>query len=131
MRVSMAEYSVTVSCSSIANSRMKDFYDLEALSRLLDFDGTTLREVIGKTFERSGSELPAGGTPVALTPEFYNDTDKKKQWTAFCTKNATYVTKIELREVIENIKRFLAPVAAALLDGSPFTKRWEPGGPWH
>jgi hypothetical protein len=115
----------------IANSRMKDFYDLEALSRILDFDGKTLREAIGKTFERRGSELPAGGTPVAFTLEFYNDADKKKQWTAFCTKNATYVTKIELKEVIGNIKRFLTPVAAALLDGSPFTKRWEPSGPWH
>jgi Nucleotidyl transferase AbiEii toxin, Type IV TA system len=62
----------------IANSRMKDFYDLEALSRILDFDGKTLREAIGKTFERRGSELPAGGTPVAFTLQFYNDTDKKK-----------------------------------------------------
>ena len=110
---------------------MKDFYDLEALSRTLNFDGKTLREAIGKTFERRGSNLPADGAPVAFTFEFYNDTDKKKQWTAFCTKNATYVTKTELKDVIENIKRFLAPVAAALLNGSSFAKRWEPGGPWH
>ncbi|MGB6482232.1 MAG: nucleotidyl transferase AbiEii/AbiGii toxin family protein [Candidatus Acidiferrales bacterium] len=114
----------------IANSRMKDFYDLEALSRTLDFDGKMLCQAIRKTFERRKSELPADGTPVAFTPEFSDDTDKKKQWTAFCTRNATYVTKTELKEVIENIKRFLAPVATALLDGSPFTKRWELGGPW-
>jgi hypothetical protein len=115
----------------IANSRMKDFYDLEALSLTLDFDGKTLCEAIRKTFERRRSELPAGGAPVAFTPEFYNDTDKKKQWTAFCTRNATHVTKTELKGVIENIKRFLAPVTAALLNDIPFTKRWEPGGPWH
>jgi hypothetical protein len=115
----------------IANSRMKDFYDLEVLSRTLDFDGKTLREALGNTFERRGSDLPAGGTPVAFTPEFYNDTDKKKQWAAFCTKNATYVTKTELKEVIESIKRFLAPVAAASFDGIPFAKRWEGGGPWY
>jgi Nucleotidyl transferase AbiEii toxin, Type IV TA system len=46
---------------------------------------------------------------------FYNDTDKKKQWTAFCTRNATYVTKTQLKEVIEYIERFLAPVAGAVL----------------
>lgn len=41
-----------------------------------------------------------------------------------------YVTKTELKEVVENVKQFLTPVATALLDGGPFTKRWEPGGPW-
>lgn len=34
----------------IANSRMKDFYDLEALSLTLDFDGKTLCEAIRKTY---------------------------------------------------------------------------------
>lgn len=114
----------------IANSRMKDFYDLEALSRTLDFGGKILCEAIRKAFERRGTELPVGGTPVAFTPEFYNDTDKKKQWTAFCIRNATYVTKTELKEVVENIRLFLTPVAIASRDASPFNKRWEPGGPW-
>lgn len=50
--------------------------------------------------------------------------------TTFCARNATYVTKTELKEAIENIQRFLEPVVAALLGGSSFTKRWEPGGPW-
>jgi hypothetical protein len=67
---------------------------------------------------------------VAFTPEFYNDTDKKKQWAAFGTRNATYVTKTELKEVVENVNQFLTPVAMALLDSSPFAKRWKPGGPW-
>jgi hypothetical protein len=115
----------------IVNSRMKDFYDLEALSLILDFDGEMLCEAIRKTFERRGSELPVGGTPVAFRPEFYNDTDKKKQWTAFCTRNATYVTKTELKEVVEKIDRFLAPAAGAIRDGVPFTKRWKHSGPWH
>jgi Nucleotidyl transferase AbiEii toxin, Type IV TA system len=115
----------------IANGRMKDdFYDLKALSRNLDFDGKILGEAIRKTFERRGTKLPAGGTPVAFTPEFYNDTDTKKRWAAFCARNATSITRTELREVIENIEQFLAPVAGALLDVVPFTKRWESGGPW-
>ena len=109
---------------------MKDFYDLEVLSRTLDFEAKMLGEAIRKTFERRGTKLPADATPVAFTPEFYNDTDKKKQWTAFCSRNATYVTKTELREVIDNVKRFLTPVVTASRDGSPSTKRWEPGGPW-
>jgi hypothetical protein len=114
----------------IANSRMKDFYDLEILSRTLDFDGKTLREAIRKTFDRRASALPHGGMPVAFTPEFYDDAGKKKQWAAFCIRNATYVTKTDFKKVIENIQRFLAPILAALLDDTSFTKRWEPGGPW-
>src|SRR5262249_15179969 len=114
----------------IANTRMKDFYDLEVLSQTLEFDGNMLCEAVRKTFERRGSELPPGGTPIAFTPEFYNDLDKKKQWSAFCARNATYVTKTELREVVENIKRFLTPVSTASRESSPFAKQWEPGGPW-
>jgi len=114
----------------IANSRMKDFYDLEALSRTLDFDGKILCEAVRKTFKRRGTELPAGGVAVAFTPEFYSDAAKKKQWTAFCIRNATYVRMSELKEVVESIERFLAPVAGALLHAVLFTKRWEPGGPW-
>jgi Nucleotidyl transferase AbiEii toxin, Type IV TA system len=88
---------------------MKEFYDLEALSRTLDFDGKMLCEAIRKTFERRGRELPPGGTPIAFTPEFYDHTGKKQQWTAFRAKNATYVAKSELKEVIENIKLSWCP----------------------
>jgi hypothetical protein len=40
----------------------------------------------------------------------------------FCTRNATHVTSTELKDVIENIKRFLGPAAGTLLDGAPFTR---------
>lgn len=40
------------------NSRMKDFYDLWALSRQFDFDGVTLAEAVRLTFERRGTGLP-------------------------------------------------------------------------
>jgi len=53
----------------IANSRMKDFYDMEVLSRTFSFDGKSLREAIHNTFERRGTELPLDGTPLAFTLE--------------------------------------------------------------
>ena len=114
----------------IANSRMKDFYDLEVLSRTLTFEGKILGEAIRTTFNRRGTQLPIGGMPLAFTPEFYDDDHKKKQWAAFRTRNAPYVAKIELKELIENIRRFLTPVVVASLDRSSFNERWEPGGPW-
>jgi hypothetical protein len=68
--------------------------------------------------------------PVAFTAEFYNDANNRNQWAAFCARNATYVRKTDLSEVIGSIKRFLASVVATFLEGTSFTKRWEPGGPW-
>jgi hypothetical protein len=57
----------------IANSRMKDFHDLHSLATTFEFDGKTLTEAVRATFKRRGTELPAGGVPLAFTPEFYED----------------------------------------------------------
>ena len=48
--------------------------------------------------------------PLAFMPEFYDDTNKKRQWTAFCAKNATYMAKTEFNTVIETLKTFSFPL---------------------
>jgi hypothetical protein len=75
----------------IANSRMKDFHDLHSLATTFEFDGKTLAEAVRATFKRRGTDLPAGGVPLAFTPEFYEDENKLKQWNAFCNKNKSYI----------------------------------------
>ena len=105
----------------IANSRMKDFYDLGILSGKLAFDGKTLSEAIGKTFRNRETGLPASGMPLAFTPEFYDDRSKNRQWTAFCTKNA-HVANMEFKTLIAALTNFLVPVAAATREEIPFTK---------
>ncbi len=62
----------------MANTRMKDFYDLWTLSQDFDFDGALLVEAIESTFTRRGTEVPAG-IPLALTIEFSRDTQKARQ----------------------------------------------------
>ena len=42
----------------LANSRMKDFYDLLAMSRLFAFEGATLAAAIRATFERRATDIP-------------------------------------------------------------------------
>ena len=71
----------------IANSRMKDFYDMEVLCRTFSFDGKSLRDAIRNTFKRRGTELPLDGTPLAFTLDFYEDVNKVRQWIAFSEKN--------------------------------------------
>jgi hypothetical protein len=56
----------------IANSRMKDFYDVWTLAREFEFKGPSLCAAIRATFERRQTPLPAT-TPLALTLEFGND----------------------------------------------------------
>jgi hypothetical protein len=113
----------------VPNSRMNDFYDLRVLSSRLAFDGKTLSEAVRKTFLNRGTELPANGMPLAFTLEFYDNTNKKKQWTAFCEKNATYMVKTEFNTLIETLKIFLVPVVAAVHERALFSLQWTPAVP--
>ena len=114
----------------IANTRMKDFYDLDVLSQVFPFGGKTLAEAIQNTFARRGTELPANGIPLSLTPEFYGDAGKIRQWNAFSRKNRSYIEPIEFQIVIRRLTEFLVPVANASREKLHFTKEWKPRGPW-
>lgn len=112
----------------LANSRMKDFYDLAALGRLFPFDGDQLVAALRATFERRGTPLPTG-TPTALGAEFASDPGKRAQWSGFKRKSA-----IEdaggLTEVLAEVAAFVSPPLVAARSGSPWPGRWPAGGPW-
>ncbi|MBI4455125.1 MAG: nucleotidyl transferase AbiEii/AbiGii toxin family protein [Acidobacteria bacterium] len=63
----------------IANSRMRDFFDIWFLSRHFEFFGTRLCSAIQATFDQRKTPLRAQ-TPLALTAAFYEDPDKQRQW---------------------------------------------------
>lgn len=71
----------------LANSRMKDFYDLWILSRHFSFQGPSLKQAIEATFTRRQTEL-SQSVPTALTAVFAKDSEKIKQWRAFLDRNA-------------------------------------------
>jgi len=114
----------------IANSRMKDFYDLWKLSCDFLFDGPLLSEAVQKTFARRETELLSDKVPVVFTEEFYRDEIKNKQWNAFCQKNRRYISERRLEEVCLAIRAFLLPIAEALLRNESLQKLWIPPGPW-
>jgi hypothetical protein len=105
---------------------MNDFYDLEVLSRIFSFDGKKLLKAIQNTFERRGTELPVAGSPLAFTPDFYEDASKIRQSTAYLQKNRSCIEQIELKALIARIARFLVPILNAARHGPPFTKTWKP-----
>ena len=114
----------------IANTRMKDFHDLNSLASLFPFASSSLSEAIWRTFERRKTPLPQEALPTALTAEFYNDATKQKQWEAFVSKNKLYIAPITLQEVTDSIQAFVVPVLPSRASENVPDLKWEPGGPW-
>lgn len=113
----------------IANSRMKDFFDLWILARQFGFEGPLLCQAIHATFERRRTAVPAD-SPLALTAEFGTDAAKMKQWVAFVKKGKLDVQGQALAQICERLSDFLMPPAKALSDGTDFQMWWPPNGPW-
>lgn len=81
----------------IANTRMKDYFDLWILARHATMDRTILASAIQATFERRATPIPLD-TPVALSPVFAADLMKQQQWKGFLSKNRLQAP--ELAEVV-------------------------------
>lgn len=111
-----------------ANSRMKDFYDLQYLPRAFSFDGALLTKAFRATFTRRGTAFPSG-LPTALTREFTEEPTKQTQWRAFIRKTGCQ-TSLQLAEAAGTIANFVAAPLNAAARGLTFEKRWETGGPW-
>lgn len=101
----VAEKLEAITSLGIANSRMKDFFDLRALLREGALDDETLARAIAATFQRRGTRLPER-LPLGLTSEFALDALKQKQWRAFLEKNRIEAPALEA--VIEEIAAVLS-----------------------
>ncbi|QQR89562.1 MAG: nucleotidyl transferase AbiEii/AbiGii toxin family protein [Myxococcales bacterium] len=112
----------------MTNSRMKDFYDVMLLARDFDFDGESLVEAIRATFERRKTPLPEK-LPVAIRPEFTEDSMKLAQWQGFKRK-----ADIQDADSLESVVRAVADFASQPLlqahSGRTFGRSWRAGGPW-
>lgn len=122
------KYEATVRLG-IANSRMKDLYDLWVMAHTFDFDGAMLCEAIQKTFKRRKTDLPKS-VPTAFMPEFHEDKAKQVQWQAFMSKALAAANAVSLADVIGVARNFLMPPTEALVAGKTFKAQWLRGGPW-
>jgi hypothetical protein len=52
----------------MANSQVKDFYDLWVMARDIDYQSDTPAQAIGNTFARRRTELPEGTPSPVLVP---------------------------------------------------------------
>jgi predicted nucleotidyltransferase component of viral defense system len=113
----------------LANSRMKDFFDLWHLASFRAFDGARLAAAVQATFQRRKTPVP-DGDPLALTVSFSEDPAKLAQWTAFCRRNITQQVPPGFPQVIEHLRRFLLPLLASIRSQTACSGKWAAGGPW-
>ncbi len=113
----------------MANSRMKDFFDVLVLARTFPFEGSVLARAIRATFDRRATALPAG-LPTALTPGFATDATKKIQWSAFLRKSGAGREPADLALVVSEIAAFVEQPLVVAASGATWPGRWPAGGPW-
>lgn len=128
--VSIAEKYHAIVELDMKNSRLKDFYDIWALSNHFEFDLRLLTETVRETFERRNRKLPAA-TPVGITETFSNDPGKRLQWNAFLRKTGIITPVPDFAAVLSRIGGLLEPVRQEVLVPSQRHARWNPAlGDW-
>lgn len=108
----------------MANSRLKDFYDLWLIAQTFELRQSTLSEAVRRTFERRGTALPLD-TPVGLTDEFV--AAWAAQWRTFLGRERMTAAPEALMVVIADLRTFLMPLVARAFAEE---RVWPHGGPW-
>ena len=117
----VAEKFHAVCLLGMANTRMKDYFDLWVLARHSDFEGEVLRQAIGATLSRRGTDIPTV-VPFGLTEAFATDAQKQMQWQGFLKKNR--LEALTLEQVVSDLREFLMPSLSAVATGQGFGGAW-------
>jgi predicted nucleotidyltransferase component of viral defense system len=86
----------------IANSRMRDYYDLLVIFRMYDPDSYVLAKAIAATFTRRGTVVPEGA-PTGLSDAFARDPIAQRRWTEFLRRLRIEDAPEDLGEVVKII----------------------------
>lgn len=88
----------------IANTRMKDYFDLWILAGHAEFDSKVLTQAIAATFRRRNTPVPVIA-PFGMSTAFAADPIKQQQWNAFLSKNKLVAP--DLTEVISCLQTLI------------------------
>ncbi|MBK5915579.1 nucleotidyl transferase AbiEii/AbiGii toxin family protein [Rhodocyclus purpureus] len=112
----VAEKLHAIALLGMANSRLKDYFDLSVLLDRETMDVETLASAITATFIRRGMAVPAS-LPVGLTDEFSSDVTRQALWHAFLKKNE--LPRQALSDIVAMLRAALEPalLRAAVLSG--------------
>ena len=119
----VAEKFEALTTLGMANSRLKDFYDLWLIAQTFEFRQVELVEAVRRTFERRGTTLPAD-TPIGLSDEFA--AAWAAQWRTFLGRERMAAAPDVFADVIGDLRAFLIPLAGTADED----RVWLPRGPW-
>ena len=91
---------------SVANSRMKDFYDIYNLLSDNEFDFATLKEAIVTTF--NNRQTPYTEHHALFTADFASNVLRKRNWAAFLNK-INRDKSLDFQDVMSTIQERLQP----------------------
>lgn len=106
----------------LANSRMKDFYDIHYISQHNEFKGQILRKALSETFKRRRTKFPTD-TPLPFSEEFWSDKQVTTRWSAFLRKND--LEYLPLQDICQSLIDFLMPICLAEAKGEDFKMSWD------
>lgn len=106
----------------IANSRMKDFYDIYTIASTMKLDGQILFCAIKATFERRKTNITTKALYV-FSNEFKQDKGKHIQWAAFLNKNGL-VKGNDFSDIVGELQLFLEPVYQAIAEQTNYRQQW-------
>lgn len=86
----------------MANTRLKDYFDLWFLATYAEIDEAVLPQAIQATFARRRTDVPTV-TPLGLSDAFAASPIKQQQWQAFLSKSKLIAPR--LTEVIAELRR--------------------------
>ncbi|MEW8488594.1 MAG: nucleotidyl transferase AbiEii/AbiGii toxin family protein [Candidatus Thiodiazotropha endolucinida] len=107
----------------LANSRMKDFYDIAAIAHTMSLDGDILARAIKATFDRRKTDIEK--EPLFIfSEEFIQDNGKHTQWKAFLNKNGIN-SSMEFDQVVAEVQQVIEPVYQSISNNESFEKTWD------
>jgi len=108
----------------IANSRMKDFYDIRVIAHTMILDGNVLAQAIKATFETRKTIISTEALTL-FNDEFKQDTGKNIQWNAFLNKN-NITDEVDFSDVVTEIQEFIEPIYQSISENRSVTMQWLP-----
>ncbi|MFJ7680423.1 nucleotidyl transferase AbiEii/AbiGii toxin family protein [Peribacillus sp. NPDC097198] len=109
---------------SVANSRLKDFYDIYSMLSIKNFEGIVLYEAIFETFQKRGTNFTKDH--ILFTKEFSENEQRNIQWNALLKRNG--FEHFSFTEVMDKLTIFLKPLYESILAQDDFLANWSVEG---